>query len=155
MKPTVMVSACLTGENCRYDGGSKPIPGLSEMLRDYRIISFCPEILGGLISPRPAAEILGGTGDEVWLGQAQVVDQQGNDHSQEYKSGALRTLEIFQREQPEFVVLKDKSPSCGVGMIYDGSFSGQLCSGNGVTVALLKKAGARIVTEAELLDQRD
>lgn len=151
-KKSVMVSACLLGINCRYDGHSKPVPNLTALLPDYEIIPFCPERLVNMAIPRPPAEICNGDGTGVWNGTAKVFNQNGLDLSREFRLGAQRALEMFLKERPELVIFKANSPSCGVNRIYDGNFSGTLREGDGVTVVLFRQAGANIMTETEFLE---
>jgi uncharacterized protein YbbK (DUF523 family) len=149
-KPVIMVSACLLGEACRYDGSAKPFPGLTAGLSDFELASFCPEKLGNLPIPRPPAEIQNGDGAAVLAGKAKVVDRSGSDCTAAFVTGAQKTLEMAQKIQPVLVVGKTKSPSCGVGRVYDGSFSGTLLNGDGVTTALLREAGLAVCDEEGL-----
>ena len=152
---TILISACLLGDKCRYDGTGKEVPGLKELLKDWRLIPFCPETLGGLIIPRLPAEIRGGAGAQVLSGEALVLDQSGQDLTAEFIRGAQMTLAMAERYQPDVVVVKAKSPSCGAGQIYDGGFTGKLKDGDGVTVALLRQAGFAVYTESEFLVDPD
>ena len=149
-KPKIMVSACLLGANCRYDGKAKPVDGLERQLEGYRIIPFCPECLGELPVPRLPAEIQAGEGATVLAGESRVLNRQGGDYTSRFIAGARRTVELYRENQPKYVLLKANSPSCGVGRIYDGSFSGRLKPGDGVTAALLRQEGAMIFAEEEL-----
>lgn len=151
MVKKLMVSACLLGTPCRYDGGSKTVAALRDMEDKVEMIPFCPECAGGLPIPRPPAEIQKGSGEDVWEGQAQVMDCNGVDRTKAFCEGAQKSLALYQRHQPDWVITKANSPSCGLGRIYDGSFSGSLRSGNGVTTVLLLKAGARMMTEDEFV----
>lgn len=146
-----MVSACLLGIPCRYDGTAKEVPGLKEQLDDYRLIPFCPETLGGLTIPRFPAEIEDGDGSQVLSGTAQVRNQNGEDVTAEFIQGARMTLAMAKLNQPSMIVAKAKSPSCGTGQIYDGSFTGKLKNGDGVTGALLRQNGFRVYSEVDLL----
>ncbi len=150
-EPVIMISACLLGIECRYDGGSKPVPGLPAKLAGFKLVPFCPEVWGGLPTPRPPAEIRAGDGAAVLAGTARVVDRTGRDRTAEFRRGAERLLEQVRQWQPVWIIAKAKSPSCGVGRIYDGNFAGQLRDGDGVAVALLRQAGiTAICTEAEI-----
>lgn len=151
---TVMVSACLLGVKCRYDGNDKKVAGIDEQLKEFRVIPFCPEALGGLPIPRLPAEITDGDGEGVWNETARVLNQEGLDISNEFRNGAQKAFEIFEKEQPEMVIFKAHSPSCGMGRIYDGSFKHTLRDGDGVTAALLRKAGARMITEEDLRENK-
>ena len=155
MGKKLMVSACLLGKPCRYDGGSKSVAELCDMKGKAEIIPFCPECAGGLPIPRLPAEIQHGSGEDVWKGQARVVDKNGVDRTEAFCEGARKSLDLFRRHQPDWVIAKANSPSCGLGHIYDGRFSGSLRPGNGVTTALLLEAGARVMTENQFLEARD
>ncbi len=140
MKTPVLVSACLLGMPCRYDGKSKPCPAV-EALRDrYELIPVCPEVAGGLPTPRLPSEIQG----------ERVRMKDGRDVTQNYQNGALSTLQTAQAHGCTIAVLKEKSPSCGCGMIYDGSFTGTLIAGDGITAALLKQHGILIYGETKI-----
>lgn len=151
MIPTILISACLLGINCRYDGTAKETPGLKALLQDFRVVPFCPELLGGLIAPRPPAEIRAGDGAGVLSGLARVYNQNGQDLTTEFIRGARATLDLVKLNQPCLVVAKANSPSCGAGKIYDGSFTGRLKNGDGVTTALLRQAGFMVYSETDLL----
>jgi uncharacterized protein YbbK (DUF523 family) len=152
-EPTIMISSCLLGVECRYDGTGKAVPELRTILEGYRVVTVCPETLGGLTIPRPPAEIKGGAGLEVLAGTAGVFNREGRECTAEFIRGAEATLELVRRHQPKLVILKAKSPSCGVGAIYDGSFTGRLKPGDGVTTALLKQHGVKVYTETAFLEQ--
>jgi uncharacterized protein YbbK (DUF523 family) len=149
MPKKVMVSGCLLGIKCRFDGTSKEMSDLGAALQDYRIIPFCPEVSGGLKIPRSPAEIQNGDGAAVLSGKARVLNQAGEDCTDQFTKGAAAVLKLVKQHQPEFVILKAKSPSCGVGKIYDGSFSGKLRDGDGVTTALLRSAGVKVYSEVD------
>lgn len=151
--PKVMVSACLMGINCRYDGTAKTVPELVEVLHGMELVPFCPEVLGGLETPRPPAEIQDGTGAAVLAGSARIFDRAGVDKTAAFIKGARAVLDLAREVQPEFVILKANSPSCGTGRIYDGSFGGVLRDGDGVAGALLRSAGIRVYSERDLLER--
>ena len=136
-----MISACLTGENCKYNGGNNRRDALLEMLADHTLIPVCPEIMGSLPTPRTPAEIRDGA----------VVTKDGRSVDGEFRTGAELTLAKAVRERPDLIVLMSRSPSCGVRQRYDGTFSGRLTDGAGVTAALLMKAGFRVL-DAEDVD---
>lgn len=150
----ILISACLCGLNCKYDGGNNEHPFFAAMLERGEVITVCPEVLGGLPIPRKAAEICRGTGQDVLEGRAQVIARDGEDLTQSFVVGAKRALELAQEYQVDLVVLKSNSPSCGVGKIYDGTFNHQLREGYGVTAALLKENGFPVVSEVEYLKER-
>jgi uncharacterized protein YbbK (DUF523 family) len=151
MAKVVLISACLAGIACRYDGGFKPIPDLCEKLSACRLIPFCPETLGGLPVPRPPAEIVGQGGAAVWEGKAHVMDQNSRDCTLEFIRGAEAVRALVLQWQPSLVIFKAHSPSCGVGSIHDGSFSRKLRDGDGVTAALLRTMNITMITEKEFL----
>ena len=137
---TILVSACLLGEACRYDGGSKPHPLAEELARRHTLIPVCPEVLGGLPTPRPPAERQGGT----------VRTRSGIDVTDQYRRGAEETLRLCRLLGCEAAVLKERSPSCGRGQIYDGTFSGTLTAGDGVTAELLTANGIPVYGESQI-----
>jgi len=143
----LLVSACLLGQPVRYDGESNEnkVNQLAEQLRQWqqegRIITVCPEVAGGLITPRPAAEIKGGDGHDVLDGKAKVVTNQGNDVSAEFIAGAQQALLLAQKHHANAALLAARSPSCGTGQIYNGEFKREVVNGDGVTVALLQRHG--------------
>jgi uncharacterized protein YbbK (DUF523 family) len=149
----ILISACLCGIDCKYDGGSNRHPLFVEMLRAGKVIPVCPEQLGGLTTPREPAEICGGAGEQVLSGQARVINRLGCDVSAAFLRGAEQTLKIAQAVNPSLIILKSRSPSCGVGRVYDGSFSSRFKSGNGVTAALLKAHGFDIIDDEAYLKQ--
>ena len=114
---------------------------------------ICPEVSGGLNTPRLPAEIVGGDGADVLNGRVKVLDTSGNDVSDAFILGATKALKLAQQHQVTHVILKANSPSCGSELIYDGSFSGQKIQGQGVTTALLEQYGFKVITEDEFLEQ--
>ena len=138
----ILISSCLLGEPCRYDGQSKPSAEVETLRRaGHTLIPVCPEVMGGLPTPRPPAEV---------QPDGRVVNRQGTDVTGQYRSGAETALELARREGCEIAVLKEKSPSCGNRQIYDGSFTRTLVEGQGVTARLLEQAGIRVLNEEEL-----
>lgn len=137
----VLVSACLMGVHCRYDGTGKDIK-LGEKYPHLECVSVCPEVMGGLSTPRRCAEILDG----------RVVDKDGKDVTKEYEEGAQKGLESALKNDCRAAILKSRSPSCGNGITYDGTFSGKLVAGNGVLAALLKKNDITVFSEENLAE---
>jgi uncharacterized protein YbbK (DUF523 family) len=137
----ILISACLTGIRCRYNGEHCKDERLLASLADFELIPACPEQLGGLPTPRKPAEIIGGEGKDVLSGQATVQTRCGKDVSSSFIVGAQKTLDIAGDEGIGMAVMKQKSPSCGCGLTYDGSFKRRLISGDGVTTALMKQKG--------------
>ena len=138
----IMVSACLTGENCKYNGGNNRNEKVLRLMADNDVITVCPEQMGGLPTPRIPAEIKDGV---VTAGDGRIVDAQ-------FRAGAAKCLRIAVREQPDLIVLQSRSPSCGVKQRYDGTFSGTLVDGAGVTAQLLLKKGFRCVDVEDLVE---
>jgi len=143
----LLVSACLVGIPCRYDGGSCPHDQLQALAAQGDALPLCPEVGGGLPTPRPPAEIRGGDGGDVLEGRAQAVNVEGKDVTAEFLAGAEKALRVACRWDIKEAILKARSPSCGVGQTYDGSFSGRLAEGDGVTAALLKREGIIVKNE--------
>ncbi len=145
----LIISACLLGEPCRYDGKSKPLDAVALLRQTYELLPVCPECMGGLSTPRPPAEI---------QNDGRVVNREGRDVTENYRRGAEIALEIAQREGCTLALLKEKSPSCGCGRVYDGSFEGILRNGDGICAALLKQNGIRVLGEGrcdELLHMKE
>ncbi len=148
--PIYLVSACLLGCPTAYDGSARPQDRLVEMAARGQIVPICPEVAGGLPTPRPGAEIVGGDGDDVLDGRARVVTVTGKDVSAAFVRGAEYTLAVVQRYGINRAILRQRSPSCGSTHIYDGSHSGRLRAGPGVTVALLQRHGVIVRSENEV-----
>lgn len=144
----VLVSACLAGVRCRYDGEAHPDERVLDMVRSGRGIPVCPEQLGGLPTPRRRAEIRGGDGSDVLDGLARVVDEDGRDVTGPFLRGAEETLRLARLAGAERAYLRARSPSCGLGTVYDGGFSGRLRPGDGVTAALLERHGLAVINDA-------
>ena len=135
----ILVSACLAGVECRYNGTAFPCPGIVALVSSGKAIAVCPEVLGGLEVPRLPAEIV----------EFRVRTIRGEDVTDAYQAGAAAALRIALENGCKSAVLKARSPSCGSGRIYDGSFSGRLIDGNGILAGLLKQAGITVYTEEE------
>ncbi len=146
----ILVSACLAGICCKYNGGDNGIPFIKELVRQGKAIPLCPEQLGGLSTPRLPAEIKGGSARDVLQGRASVVRKDGADVTRNFVKGAEEALKFCQEMGIKRAILKARSPSCGKGMIYDGTFEGRLVEGNGITAQLLIDSGIEVVTEAEI-----
>ena len=146
----ILVSACLAGINCKYNGGNNFNVKIAEMVAGGQAIPVCPEQLGGCTTPRATAEISGGTGADVLHAGARVIRKNGEDITEEFIKGAEEVLRIARLTCADRAVLKSKSPSCGCGLIYDGTFSGKLKEGNGVTAELLIRNGIDVVSEDEI-----
>lgn len=142
-----IVSACFAGIHCRYDQKHCQVKGIQKQVEKGEAIAICPEQLGGLSTPRNPAEIVGGDGADVLDGKAQVIDNQGNDVTEQYIKGAYAALRVARSVGAKSAILKEKSPSCGSQVIYDGRFQGVKRQGEGVTAALFKRNG--IIVESE------
>ena len=146
-----LVSSCLVGLCATWRAKDSTREKLEEMLASGQLIPVCPEQMGGLATPRPPAEIVGGDGDAVLDGKAKVMSREGVDVTENFIRGAEEVLKLAQRVRPDEIVMKEKSPSCGVRYIYDGSFRGHLVPGSGVTTALLRRHGFIVVSDEEFL----
>lgn len=153
MSDKILVSRCLLGHRVRYDGGaSGPYGQLARWQDEGRIIALCPEVAGGLPTPRAPAEIPGGQGLDVLNGKAPVMTSEGEDVTAAFMDGAQQALALVNRHGIRIAILKANSPSCGNVQTYDGSFSGVKVEGQGVTAALLAGAGVQVFSELQLDD---
>jgi uncharacterized protein YbbK (DUF523 family) len=144
----ILISACLVGNRCRYDGGGfDRYPELARLVEEGHALPVCPEQLGGLPTPRPPAELQGGDGADVLAGTARITRQDGTDVTDAFLAGARETLEIARRCGATGAILKARSPSCGAKQIYDGSFNGGLKPGRGLTAAMLEAEGLAVYDE--------
>jgi uncharacterized protein YbbK (DUF523 family) len=146
-RPPLLVSACLLGLRTRLDGGARTFPHVLQLASHFCIIPVCPEQLGGLGTPREPAELCGGAGEDALDGLAKVMTRDGREVTAQFLAGAEQTLMIARLTRATKAVLKARSPSCGVGATYDGTFSHTLREGSGVTAALLERAGIQLYTE--------
>lgn len=136
----ILISACLLGARCRYDGAGKAHPDAVELAKKHELVPVCPEQLGGLATPRTPAERQGDL----------VVTACGADVTEQYRRGAEESLRLCRLLGCEAAVLKERSPSCGSGQVYDGTFSKSLTEGDGVTAALLKENGIPVYGESDI-----
>ena len=147
----IIVSACLCGINCKYDGGNNLDERVLKLLKEGKAMLVCPEQLGGQETPRVPREIINGNGLDVLEGRARIFGAElNNDVTSKFIKGAYETYKIAEAVGASIAILKARSPSCGVSKIYDGSFSGTLRQGNGVTAELLLFRGIRVFTEENL-----
>jgi uncharacterized protein YbbK (DUF523 family) len=140
--PVYLVSACLAGENCRYDGKNCRNHFVEELVISGKAISVCPEMLGGLGVPRETCEIIRNTNGDVT-----VLSRSGIDRTENFLTGAREALRIARENGIKKAILKSLSPSCGIGRVYDGTFSGALKNGNGVTAELLQRSGIQVYSD--------
>lgn len=139
-----LVSACLLGENCKYNGGNNDNIYVKLYLKDREYVAFCPEIAGGLEAPRLPCEICGN----------RVVNSKGEDLTEEFTDGAEQALELCREAGVELAVLKEGSPSCGVNWIYDGTFEHVRTPGQGITAKLLTENGIKCISEEDIVNGR-
>jgi uncharacterized protein YbbK (DUF523 family) len=144
------VSACLAGRDCTYQGTDRAHPGVMRLVASGRAVLVCPEEEAGLGTPRPEAEIQNGTGADVLDRATGVRTIDGVDVTEEYIEGARIAVERAARQGCAVAVLKARSPACGCGAVYDGSFEGRLREGDGVAAAALRRAGVDVMTDEEL-----
>jgi uncharacterized protein YbbK (DUF523 family) len=142
MKEKVLISACLIGENCRYDGTNKLQKELLKLAKYYDLIPICPEVSGGLKTPRHPSEIKDG----------KVFNQKGRDVTDQYHDGAYWALSIIRLYHIRLAIMKEDSPSCGVHHIYDGSFTGKKIDGQGITTRRLVENRVKVINETEALE---
>ncbi|MFO3716763.1 DUF523 domain-containing protein [Anaerococcus sp. ENR1011] len=136
----IAVSACLLGENCKYNGGNNYNKKLVDFVKGHEVIALCPEVLGGLATPRLPAEIVNGV----------VRQKDGKSVDDEFKKGAKEALDIAKKNKVDLVILQSRSPSCGVNNIYDGSFTGKLIEGRGVFAKILKENNIKVIDVEDL-----
>lgn len=143
----IVVSACLAGMNVRYNGSNSLDERIQKLLLENQAMTVCPELLGGFTTPREPAEIVGGDGEDVLDGKAKVIEKSGKDVTKQYINGAYAALKKAQELGADTIILKENSPSCGSSVIYNGEFKGVQIVGNGVTTALLRKNGFKVISE--------
>jgi len=142
----ILVSACLVGLNCKYNGGNNFNEKIFNLVKEGKAIIVCPEQLGGLTTPRLPSEI------KIINGKKYVIRNDGYDVTKEYERGANEVLRLAKELNISKAILKSKSPSCGCGIIYDGTFTGKKISGNGITTSLLIENGIEVITEKDDID---
>ena len=136
----IMVSACLLGENCKYNGGNNLSEKVMNFIKDHEVIPVCPEVMGGLPIPRLSSEIVNGV----------VTASDGRSVDEEFRKGAQIGLAMAKENEVDLVILQSRSPSCGIKQIYDGTFSKRLIAGDGVTAELLKQNGIAVYGESQI-----
>ena len=136
----ILVSACLLGASCRYDGKSKPNEEVIKLMNKHNLIPFCPEVMGGLPTPRIPSEVV----------RDKVLNEKGEDVTAQYKKGAEEALKIAKMYNCKYAILKEKSPSCGKGKIHNGKFDGGYIEGNGITARLFIENGIKVLGESEI-----
>ncbi|EGW36549.1 DUF523 domain-containing protein [Desulfosporosinus sp. OT] len=149
----IIVSACLFGLNTKYDGKANAHALIQKYSSQGKFIPVCPEQLGGLTTPRFPVEIIAGTGQDVLAGRCMVKGELGEDVTQQFIQGAKETIKIGEMVKVTAAILKERSPSCGVNTIYDGTFTHRILLGQGVTAAILKESNIPIYSEEELTEE--
>lgn len=137
MNNNILVSSCLLGKNCKYNGGNNNCEDIKKLSSKYNLIEICPEVMGGLPTPRYPSEII----------NDKVINKIGEDVTEKFILGAKLSLDLTKQYNVKYAILKENSPSCGYGCIYDGTFSGNKIKGNGITADLLYKNGVVILNE--------
>lgn len=137
---SILVSACLLGEECRYDGTGALLEDIEALRAKYNLISVCPEVADGLPIPRPAAEVLSG----------RVIGSEGTDFTEAFHRGAQIALELAKANDCTIAIMKERSPSCGFERIYDGTHTSRMIDGNGVTTQLLLDNGIKVIGDSDI-----
>ncbi len=140
----ILVSACLLGKNCKYNGGNNLNQGVLDFIEGHEVIGVCPEQLGGLSTPRLPAEIVDGV----------VTNKEGVSVDNEFRKGAQEALAVALENKVDLAILQSRSPSCGVKEIYDGSFSGKKVKGQGVFARLLTKYGIKVLDAEDIAEHK-
>lgn len=136
----IMVSACLLGTNCKYSGGNNYNEKVIEFVKGHEVIPVCPEVAGGLPTPRTPCEIVNGV----------VTNANGESKDKEFRAGAAKCLDLAKEKEIDQAILQSRSPSCGVNQIYDGTFSGTRIPGSGIFASLLKENGFKVIDLEDL-----
>lgn len=144
MKKLILVSSCLAGVKCRYDGKDNKVEKIAQLVENGKAIAVCPEVFSGMPIPRKPCEII-----TTPQGERKIITAEKTDFTEEFKNGAEKCLEIAKILEIETAILKQRSPSCGKGKIYDGTFSGKIISGNGFTTNLLEENNIKVYTEED------
>ena len=138
----ILVSACLLGENCKYNGGNNYAPAVAEFIKGREVLPVCPEMMAGMGCPRTPIEIVEGV----------LMDREGNNVDAPMRKAVADAMEFIRKENVQCAILQSRSPTCGVNQVYDGSFSGRLVSGSGIFAQALKDAGYETI-DAEDFDR--
>ena len=138
----ILISACLLGENCKYNGGNNYNAAVAEYVKDREVMAICPEMMAGMGCPRTPIEIVDGV----------LMDRNGNNVDVAMREAVAQAMEMIRKEDIQCAILQSRSPTCGVNQIYDGSFSGKLIAGSGILAQELKRAGYRIIDSENIVD---
>lgn len=136
----ILISACLLGENCKYNGGNNYSPAVAEFVKEKEVLPICPEMMAGMGCPRTPIEIVDGV----------LMDRSGNNVDAAMREAVATAMEMIRKEDIQCAVLQSRSPTCGVNQIYDGSFSGKMIDGSGVLVQALRIAGYQVLDAEDL-----
>ena len=147
----ILVSGCLSGSNSFYNGRSRVCKLIKKLAEENKAIPVCPELLGSLSVPRERSEIKGGTGVDVLAKKCRVITISGRDVTDNFIAGAKHVLSLAKKYSVKKAILKSRSPACGCGEIYDGSFTGKAIKGDGVTCALLKMNGVEVIKDEDFI----
>ena len=146
----ILVSACLTGEKCRYNSEHRLHPVVDKLSKKNKVIAVCPEVMGGLPTPRLACEIAGADAQLVLDAKTKVLNMAGEDITEAVLQGCYKALDMAKKNNIKLAILKDKSVCCAVNKIYDGTFQSRLVKGKGILTLLLEAEGIRVVNSEEL-----
>lgn len=141
MEKKILVSACLLGRNCKYNGGSNACLAVMEYVKGRPVIEVCPEVQSGMGTPRTPVEIVDGV----------LMDRNGNSVDHQLRAAVAQTMETLRAERIDCAILQSRSPTCGVNQVYDGSFTGRLISGSGVFAQALREAGYRVIDAEDIV----
>ena len=139
----ILVSACLLGENCKYNGGNNFAPAVAEFLKGREVLAICPEMMAGMGCPRTPIEIVDGV----------LMDRDGNNVDEAMRKAVAQAMERIRKENIQCAILQSRSPTCGVNQVYDGTFSGKLISGSGIFAQTLKDAGYQVLDAEDFISK--
>ena len=142
-EPKILVSACLLGENCKYNGGNNFAPAVAEFLKGREVLTICPEMMAGMGCPRTPIEIVDGV----------LMDRDGNNVDEAMRKAVAQAMEVIRKENIQCAILQSRSPTCGVNQVYDGTFSGKLISGSGIFAQALKDAGYQVLDAEDIISK--
>ena len=142
-EPKILVSACLLGENCKYNGGNNFAPAVAEFLKGREVLTICPEMMAGMGCPRTPIEIVDGV----------LMDRDGNNVDEAMRNAVEQAMEVIRTENIQCAILQSRSPTCGVNQVYDGTFSGKLIAGSGIFAQALKDAGYQVLDAEDIISK--
>ena len=143
MTEKLLISACLLGENCKYNGGNNFAPAVVEFLKGREVLTICPEMMAGMGCPRTPIEIVDGV----------LMDRDGNNVDEAMRNAMEQAMEVIRKENIQCAILQSRSPTCGVNQVYDGTFSGKLISGSGIFAQALKEAGFQVLDAEDFISK--